>query len=72
LSSYATITGFKSKYWFAYFGTPIAPTATASTSTTQIATTEYVTDAISTSENKFYHWLVVIWNERDKAALLQM
>jgi hypothetical protein len=36
-------------------GTPIAPTANASTSTTQIATTEYVTDAISTSENKFYH-----------------
>jgi hypothetical protein len=56
LSNYATNTALKLKANIdspTFTGTPIAPTATASTSTTQIATTEYVTDAISTSSNKF-------------------
>ena len=35
-----------------FTGSPTAPTAEAGTYSTQIATTEYVTDAISTSENK--------------------
>ncbi|MEZ7506455.1 hypothetical protein QO182_14635, partial [Flavobacterium sp. Arc2] len=56
LSSFATNSNLDLKANIAsptFIGVPSAPTAVATTNTTQVATTEYVTDAVSTSGANF-------------------
>lgn len=54
ITSHQDISGLAPKASPALTGTPTAPTATAGTSTTQIATTEFVANAVSTAVGSLY------------------
>lgn len=62
LSSYATLTDLSAKAPLAsptFTGTPAAPTATAGTNTTQVATTEFVQSAVSTVQPTIHPMFII-------------